>query len=80
MPPPTASTLHHHLAVNEDEISSTNHSQDVRFVDQGCQTEKSGINNGHLGHQDLAADGCSTSMTTAAPNSNAKGTHRPNTT
>ena len=69
------------MAVNEDEISSTNHStthQDlVRYVDQGCQTEKSGINNGHLGghHQALAtADGCSTPLTTAAPN-NTKGTY-----
>ena len=33
---------------NEDEISSTNHSNnDVKFVDQGCQTEKSAVNNGH---------------------------------
>ena len=37
--------------LHEDEISSTNHSQEVRFVDQGCQTDKSGVNNGHLGHQ-----------------------------
>ena len=78
-------TLHHQhsavvVAVNEDEISSTNHStthQDlVRYVDQGCQTEKSGINNGHLGghHQALTADDCSTPLTTSAPN-NTKGTY-----
>jgi len=37
---------------NEDEISSTNHSNnEVKFVDQGCQTEKSAVNNGHTSNQ-----------------------------
>ena len=37
---------------NEDEISSTNHSNnEVKFVDQGCQTEKSAVNNGHTNNQ-----------------------------